>query len=226
MPAHDVIFQASPAPALDLDLDRAARLRPLALAGGAVMLAFLGGLGGWAATAPLAGAAIAPAVVAPEGYRKTVQHLEGGIVREILAREGSQVAAGAPLVRLDDTRARAEVGELEVRWYATRAALARLVAEERGARELTLDPELARAAAGDLTLASALAAEAEQLAARRAVLEGRVAVLERRVEKERRAIEGLEAEVASHEQQRGFVDEELDSVRRLVDRGWSASRGS
>lgn len=202
-----------------IDLARAARLRPLALGGAGAMLAFFGGLGAWAATAPLAGAAVAPAVVAPEGYRKTVQHLEGGIVREILAREGSQVPAGAVLVRLDDTQARAEVSGLEAGWYATRAALARLAAEERGDAGLTPDPELAAAAAARPAVAAAVRAEADQLAARRAALEGRVAVLLSRIEKERRAIEGLKAEAVSYEQQRRFVDEELKAVRRLVEQG-------
>src|SRR5688572_27467949 len=81
-------------------------LGPPLLAGGLLAGLFFAGFGGWAATAPLAGAAVAPAVVAPEGSRKTVQHLEGGIVRRILVRDGGQVAAGQPLVELDATRAR------------------------------------------------------------------------------------------------------------------------
>src|SRR5829696_1488105 len=64
-------------------------LRLPLLAGGAVAACFFGGLGGWAAMAPLAGAALAPAVVAPDGSRKTIQHLEGGIVRRVLVRDGS-----------------------------------------------------------------------------------------------------------------------------------------
>ena len=81
-----------------VDLGRSAALRPLLLAGAAVAVAFFGGLGGWAATAPLVGAVVAPAVVAPVGQRKSIQHLEGGIVREILVREGESVAAAQPLV--------------------------------------------------------------------------------------------------------------------------------
>jgi HlyD family type I secretion membrane fusion protein len=202
-----------------VDLGRATRLLPVALGGGAVLLAFFGGLGSWAATAPLAGAAVAPAVVAPEGHRKTVQHLEGGIVREILVREGDLVAAGQALVRLDDIPTRAEAAELEARWYATQAALARLAAEERGSRTVELDAELSAAAMASPAVAAAVAGEAEQLATRRAALEGHVTVLERRVEKERRAIEGLKAEAASYEQQRRYVEEELRSVTRLYEQG-------
>src|SRR5215217_3220084 len=81
-------------------------LRLPLLAGGTVAACFFGGLGGWAAMAPLAGAALAPAVVAPDGSRKTIQHLEGGIVRRILVHDGSHVVAGQALIELDDTAAR------------------------------------------------------------------------------------------------------------------------
>ncbi len=68
---------------------------------------FFGGLGWWAATTPIAGAAIAPGVVSPDGSRRTVQHLEGGIIRRILVRDGSVVHAGEPLIELEDVQARA-----------------------------------------------------------------------------------------------------------------------
>src|SRR3954454_23542215 len=64
-------------------------LRLPLLAGGAVAVCFFGGWCGWPAIAPLAGASLAPAVVAPDGSRKTIQHLEGGIVRQILVHDGS-----------------------------------------------------------------------------------------------------------------------------------------
>src|SRR5262245_64687367 len=89
--------------------------RPL-LAGAAILALFFGGFGGWASTAPLKGAAIAPAVVDPEGHRKTIQHLEGGIVRAIAIKDGDRVEAGDVLVRLDDTAVRAEHDEPLAQW--------------------------------------------------------------------------------------------------------------
>ena len=68
---------------------------------------FFGGRGWWEASAPRAGAAIAPGVVSPDGSRRTVQHLEGGIIRDILVRDGSLVRAGDPLILLEDVQARA-----------------------------------------------------------------------------------------------------------------------
>src|SRR3954449_8773050 len=108
-------------------------LRVPLLAATAIGLSFFAGLGGWAATAPLAGAAIAPAVVAPDGSRKTIQHLEGGIVRRILIQDGSVVAAGQELIELDDTAARAEHAALQDQFQALLAAEARLTAEPAGA---------------------------------------------------------------------------------------------
>lgn len=79
------------------------------VAGWAVLAFFFVGLGGWAAFTPLDSAAIAQGVVKVEGNRKTVQHLEGGIVRELRVREGDYVRADQVLIVLDDSQARAAV---------------------------------------------------------------------------------------------------------------------
>src|SRR5829696_6895436 len=133
-------------------------LRLPLLAGGAVAVCFFGGLCGWAAMAPLAGAALAPAVVAPDGSRKTIQHLEGGIVRRVLVRDGSHVVAGQALIELDDTAARSEHAALLAQWQALIAAEVRLVAEQSSAAAVVVFPsELAAAASQDPALARVLA---------------------------------------------------------------------
>ena len=104
-------------------------------AGVLVVGLFFGGLGWWAATAPLAGAAIAPGVVSPDGSRRTVQHLEGGIIREILVDDGSVVRPGDPLIVLEDVQARAGFDVLQTRFYTLAATQARLLAEQAGCRE-------------------------------------------------------------------------------------------
>lgn len=93
-----------PVPSLKQDL------RGTTWLGMAIILLFFGAFGGWAATAPLSGAVIANGVVSPEGSRRTVQHLEGGIIDEIRVREGDTVAEGDVLMVLHDTHAQAEVG--------------------------------------------------------------------------------------------------------------------
>src|SRR4051812_10954674 len=90
---------------------------------------FIGGVGIWGSLAPLSSAAIAPGQVKVEGHRKTVHHLEGGIIREILVREGDEVHEGQLLLRLDDTQSHAtlELGRGERN--ALKALEARLTAE-------------------------------------------------------------------------------------------------
>jgi membrane fusion protein, type I secretion system len=108
-------------------------LRRPVRAGALLIGLFFGGLGWWAASAPLAGAAIAPGVVSPEGSRRIVQHLEGGIVRDILVRDGSVVRAAEPLILLEDIQARAGFDALQARFYTLAATQARLLAEQSAA---------------------------------------------------------------------------------------------
>ena len=109
-------------------------------------------LGGWSLAAPFASAALAPGVISPDGHRKTIQHLEGGIIRVIHVREGDAVKAGAPLITLDDTKAKALNLELRERFLHLLATEARLEAERTDAVEISfpdsLLEELDRAAAG------------------------------------------------------------------------------
>jgi HlyD family secretion protein len=106
----------------------APRTRWPALFGLTVFSVFVVGFGVWSATAPLAEAAIAPGVIKVEGNRRTVQHLEGGIVREILVRDGSKVEAGQVLVRLDDTQSDSTTEAQRAQRWALMAQDARLVA--------------------------------------------------------------------------------------------------
>jgi hypothetical protein len=85
---------------------RASVRRPM-FAGLAVLILLVGAFGGWGATAPIAGGAVTNGVISPDGSRRTIQHLEGGIIAEILVRDGDIVSAGAPLLVLEDTQARA-----------------------------------------------------------------------------------------------------------------------
>src|SRR5882757_5812847 len=83
-------------------------IKRVAFAGWLIIAIFFGGIGTWAVTAPLNGAVVGNAVVKVEGNRKSVQHLDGGIVKELHVREGERVNVGDLLIALDDTQARAE----------------------------------------------------------------------------------------------------------------------
>src|SRR5260370_22381845 len=104
------------------------RTRGRVLAGWALAAVFVFGAGLWAAYAPLESAAHATGVVEVASSRKTVQHLEGGIVGAILVHDGERVAAGQPLIRLDDTKARTTLAALQGQYWDTLASEARLIA--------------------------------------------------------------------------------------------------
>ena len=111
--------------------------------GGAVALAIgFGGFGTWAATAPLEGAVIAPGTVTALGRNKVVQHLEGGIVKEILVKEGDQVASGDPVMILDATPAESMRNRLKAQLNTLEALEARAVAERDGAKAITFPESL------------------------------------------------------------------------------------
>jgi epimerase transport system membrane fusion protein len=96
-------------------------LRGTAVIGWAIVGLFFGVFGLWSVLAPLNGAVVGQGVVKTEGNRKSVQHLDGGIVKEMRVKEGDNVRAGEVLVVLDETQARAEFDILTQMFLVTRA---------------------------------------------------------------------------------------------------------
>jgi HlyD family secretion protein/epimerase transport system membrane fusion protein len=109
-----------------------ASIRWPVFAGVGMVMLFVAAFGGWAATAPLAGGAVAQGVLSPDGSRKTIQHLEGGIIADIMVKDGDVVGAGAPLVTLEDTQARAIYDVWLGQYHALRAVC------RRGSRQSSL----------------------------------------------------------------------------------------
>ncbi|MEK0083585.1 HlyD family type I secretion periplasmic adaptor subunit [Benzoatithermus flavus] len=199
--------------------ERAATLNGPLLAAAAIILVFFGGFGGWAAFAPLSGAAVAPAVVAPEGYRKTVQHLEGGIVREIRVRDGSSVEAGDVLVVLDDTQIRATYAAAQAKLAAAQARAARLFAERSETAEPEFPAELLELGRKDAETQRLIEAERETLHARRQALADQVAVLERRIAQAQTDLVAYEGNLTSTDRQISLIDEEIETVKDLLAKG-------
>jgi multidrug efflux pump subunit AcrA (membrane-fusion protein) len=134
---------------------------PVIWVGNLIVILFFGVLGAWAALAPLSGAVLAPGTIKVEGNNKAVQHLDGGIVREILVKEGDEVKEGQLLIRLDDVQARATVQLMRSQYYSLLALSARLKAERDGQAKIDMpseflqrqnDPEVAQIIAGQVNL--------------------------------------------------------------------------
>lgn len=111
--------------------------RNVIIVGLVLVILFFGGLGGWTATARLQGAVIAPGEIIVEAYRKQVQHLDGGIVKEILVREGDRVDKGQVLIRLDGEMVRATRDLYRGQMDALQARQGRLLAEKNHQKKIT-----------------------------------------------------------------------------------------
>ncbi|TSD83107.1 HlyD family type I secretion periplasmic adaptor subunit [Mycobacterium sp. KBS0706] len=187
------------------------------LLGYGALLLLTAGFGSWSVTAPLAGAAIAPGVVSPDGHRKTIQHLEGGIIRGIHVREGDFVVAGATLVTLEDVQARAKYEEIRERYTHVLAVKARLNAEAIDAREIDFPPELVALGSGETE--HAMAGQEALLRSRRATFQGKERILSQRVKQLDEEITGLRQMIAAQDAQLALLDQEIAGVQELYDKG-------
>lgn len=187
------------------------------LLGYAALLVFFGGFGTWAALTPLASAAVSPGVVSPDGSRKTIAHLEGGIVRELAVREGDVVYEGQMLVTLEDVQARAEFEALRERFVHLVTLEARLLAELAG--EDRLDRPAALQDLPDEAVMPALLAQQRLLESRQATFEGREQILGKRIKQLQAEIDGLVEVIAAQDEQIALVTEEVDTVSALLERG-------
>ena len=195
--------------------------RTLAL-GVAVIVVFLGGFATWAALAPLASAVVAPGVVEVLGERKTVQHLEGGLIADILVQEGDTVLAGQPLVLLDNTRTGALRSLLEHQVAAAAALAKRLEAERDGLPAIAFPAWLrqpAGASDGDAAV-NVLAAQERIFDARARSLRTRVAIQERRVAQFHQEASGFRQHIAAQERELALLRAELADVAALVEKGY------
>lgn len=191
---------------------------PLIL-GSAVAALFVALLVGWSFLAPLASAAVAPGQIVTDGSRRTVQHLEGGIIREILVKDGDRVRAGQVVVRLDDTQSAASTDLLRAQWDVLRAQNTRLNAEI--AEETTLVfPADMLARKNEPRVAEIIANQTALFDARQRAYQGIVAVLRQRAEQLRSEIASYEGLLRSVQEQLGSINGEIKDVQELVDKGY------
>lgn len=191
--------------------------RPMVVGAAIILITFFG-FGLWAALAPLGSAAIAPGVVTVESSRRVIQHLEGGIVKEILVDDGSVVKEGDVLIRLDDTRAKAQKDIYQADHDLNLAVKARLVAERDGLKEPKF-PDGLLSRANDPKVASLMAGQRNMFKTRLASLAGQKEILEQRVQQYREQIVGLKAMEVSKADQIKLIREELNDLSGLLANG-------
>jgi len=177
-----------------------------------------GVFGLWSVLAPLDGAAYAPGTVTVKSYKKTVQHLEGGIVADILVRDGDVVEAGQPLLILDDTQSMSSLEIIASQHAALKMREARLIAERDKSDGVvyTQDPTFS-----ETDVEQEVTAQNQIFAARRTANEGRREILKQRVSQLQNQIEGMEALRQSKELLAQSYAEELSDTQVLLAQGFS-----
>ena len=194
-------------------------LRGTAIVGLVVFIGFFVFVMGFTFFAPLDSAVVTVGTVKVEANRKAVQHREGGVVKELLVREGDRVDEGKVLLRLNDTELRAQVDILNGQHDAFKALEARLLAERDDRADIRFDPALAarRQVSSDVV---ALTDNQERLfQARRDSLKGQTMILQQRIAQLNEQIRGHKAQFTGTEEQLKFIRDELDGNRFLLEKG-------
>lgn len=185
-----------------------------------LLLTTFGGFGAWAMLAPLAAAVIAQGSFVATGQNKIVQHLEGGIIADILVKEGDYVSEGQPLLTLDRTLALATTRELSLRRIRLEATQARLMAEQQHLDQLVFPPHL-EAERGDAEAEMILNGQMLAFQASSASVANDISVISRNLEALTIRMTGYGIQLDSTRSQLGLLAEELESKTQLVERGLS-----
>ena len=191
--------------------------KPIRRLGYSILLVTFVLFGGWATLAPLDGAALAPGLVTVKSYRKTVQHLEGGIVHALYVHEGDLVEAGQVLLELDNSQLRAELEMVRIQLIALLAQESRLQAEQKAHDGALPVPKFAP---GDPRIRKAMASEEQIFQTRRSSLSGEISILGKTIVQLEAQIEGLEAMVSSKQELTRSYAEEITDLRALLAEGF------
>jgi len=193
--------------------------RRLGIIGGTALALALG----IATLVPIESGALAPGHVMVENKRKTVQHLDGGIIRRIHVREGAQVKAGQPLITLDETNARLNVSVYQTQVDALRAEQAALEAQLLRKQEITFPPDLI-ARIDDPNVAKLVQSQRAAFAARRGNVFGRRSQFGEQLGQIDQEISGDAAAAAARTEQLGLLEGEIADIKGLLAKGFATKQ--
>lgn len=189
------------------------------LIGGVVLALFIVLFFGWGATAPLSGGAIAVGQISPEGNRRTVQHLEGGIIGELLVEDGNIVSAGETLITLQRTSAQANYQVLLGQQRLLQTQRARLMSEQSNLEVPVFPDHIIAAAAENEEVASLLQTQIDLFNQRAELHDNRQSVMRSRIGQLDAEIAGLRAQITAQDRRRDLIGNEIQDTASLVDRG-------
>lgn len=173
----------------------------------------------WAAWAPLDEGVSAPATVSVETRRKTIQHMQGGVIREVLVKEGSEVKPGDTLVVLDDAATKAAYEAIRQNYLSQRAQEGRLLAEVSGAGAITFHPDLL--VKGDAVTSQHLTVQQQLFASRRAAQTAEVAAANQSIAGLEGQITGIRQVIESRRTQMALQSRQLAGVKSLSEEGFA-----
>jgi len=200
------------------DLTRFADDRPIRRLGYLIVIMVFVFFGGWSLLAPLGSAALAPGSVTVEGYRKTVQHLEGGIVKGIYVRDGDTVSKGQVLIELEDTSSRAQLETLRGQLFSALAREARLIAERDGKATVVYPASLVNAA--DPRAQEDMRVQNQSFAVRHRSRAGEIGILKEQRGQLLAKIEGIKAQRTSRSNLSNSLNKELVDFRAMLEEGY------
>lgn len=186
---------------------------------GALSIALVCGIGGWAATTELSSAVIGEGVVVVNGDVKKIQHLTGGIVSELLVSENDHVSAGQVLIRLDGTSTRANLSIVESTLAQLYARRARLKAERIGADSFEVQENISDLTSSGTAAQDLLDGERKLFDSRRSALIGMKSQLASRKDQLAEQVKGLVVQINATNDSLGLIEEELEGVDTLYKKG-------
>lgn len=193
--------------------------RPIRQIGIIILVFMFGVLGTWGYLAPIDSSALAPGYVTVKSHRKTVQHLEGGNVSEILVKEGDIVKAGEVLLRLDGSEIKAQLEILKGQHITSSAQLARLSAERAQLAQIIFPDDLNDLS--DPRIIEAQQGETQIFDARKSAYQGETSVLTQRVGQLSAKIKGLQGQVSSNQVLMKSYGEEVVDLKELLAEGFT-----
>jgi len=193
-------------------------LRPIGILGAIASVCLLTGALMWGHFTQINGAVIAAGRVVAQGKPKTVQHLDGGIVREIHVKDGDRVEASDVLLQLDDTLLRSNLQIYRSRLAYAAALRDRLEAEQGGLEAIAFDDEIPALGAYDHT--AIRQGQTTIFASRRDVYLGRREQLQEKIQQQQNHIAGIHALVEAKQDQLASIESELDGLIKLNERGY------
>jgi protease secretion system membrane fusion protein len=184
----------------------------------ALVLGF-GGFLVWAGLAPLDEGVPGAGMVAIDTKRKSVQHLSGGIIKEVLVGEGDQVKEGQLLIRMDETMLRAGYESIRQRYLGLRAMESRLHAEQRGSATIGVHPDVQQASS-DPQIREVVATQQQLFHSRRSALQAELRSIEESIQGQEALIVAYDSMLVNRKQQQALLNEELNNTRGLVSEGY------